>query len=59
MKKYDIRAKFITTVEFPVIKAKNKKEAIEKAELLLLTDKHIEESQDYLPIWEVDSLTDN
>ena len=57
MKKYDIRAKFITTVEFPVIRAKNKREAIEKAELLLL-DKNskVEESMDQLPTWEVDRL---
>lgn len=54
MKEYDIRAKFITTVDFPIIEAKSKREAIEKAEQLLLTDKHLEESQDSLPIWEVD-----
>ena len=59
MKKYDIRAKFITIVAFPVIEAGNKKEALEKAELLLLTDKHLEESQDNLPTWEVDRLIGN
>lgn len=59
MKKYLIQAKFITTVDFPIIKAKNKEDAIEKAELLLLTDERIEESQDRLPIWEVDCLIDN
>ena len=57
MKKYDIRAKFITTVEFPVIKARNKREAIEKAELLLLEkNSKVEESVDQLPTWEVDRL---
>ncbi|MEK7062794.1 MAG: hypothetical protein AAB946_02040 [Patescibacteria group bacterium] len=60
MKKYDIKANFITTVEFPVIKAKNKREAIEKAELLLLQDKHLtEEPNNYPPTWEVDRLVDD
>lgn len=59
MKKYAIKAKFITTVDFPTIEAKNKREAVEKAELLLSTDKHLEESQDHLPTWEVDSLIDD
>ena len=58
MKKYDIKAKFITTVEFPVIKAKSKREAVEKAEILLLTNKDLEESQDHHPIWKVDKLID-
>lgn len=59
MKKYDIKAKFITTVDFPIIEAKSKRDALEKAELLLLTDKHIEESQERLPIWEVATLVDD
>ena len=59
MKKYDIKAKFITTVDFPIIEAESEKEAIEKAELLLLTDKHLEESQNCLPIWEVDKPIDD
>jgi len=59
MEKYYIKAKFITTLDFPIIEAENKGDAIEKAELLLLTDKHIEESYDCLPTWEVSSLIDN
>jgi len=59
MKKYDIRAKFMTTVEFPVIKAKSEREAIEKAEILLLTNKDLEELQDHIPIWEADKLVDD
>ncbi len=59
MKKYYIKAKFITTVEFPVIKAKSKREAIEKAEILLLIDKDLEESQNNFPIWEADKLVDD
>lgn len=54
MKKYYIKAKFVTVVDFPVIEAKNKRDAIEKAEILLLTDRHIEESQDCLPNWQID-----
>ena len=53
MNKYDIQAKFITTLDFPIIEAESEKEAMEKAELLLLTDKNIEESQDGLPAWDV------
>jgi hypothetical protein len=59
MKKYYIKAKFITTVDFPIIEAKSKRGAIEEAEQLLLTDKHLEESQDCLPTWEVDGLIDD
>jgi hypothetical protein len=59
IKKYYIKAKFTTTLDFPIIEAKSKSEAIEKAELLLMTDRHIEESQDCDPTWEVDILTDN
>ena len=59
MKKYNITAKFITTVDFPIIEAKSKREAIEKAELLLLTDKYLEESQDCLPTWEVSLSIDD
>lgn len=59
IKKYDISVKFITTVEFPVIKAGSKREAVEKAEILLLTNKDLEESQDHLPIWEADKLVDD
>ncbi len=59
MKKYDIKAKFITIVEFPIIEAENKKDAIEKAELLLLTDKNLEESQDNIPSWEAIELIDD
>lgn len=58
IKKYDVRVKFITMVEFSIIKAKSKREAIEKAEILLLTNKDLEESHDHLPIWEVDKLVD-
>lgn len=59
MKKYDIKAKFTTIVDFPIIEAESKKKAIEKAELLLLTDKDIEESQDCLPTWKVNRLIDD
>jgi hypothetical protein len=59
MKKYEIRAKFITIVDFPIIEATNKRDAIEKAELLLLTDKNLEESEDDLPIWEIDNFIDH
>lgn len=60
MKKYAIKAKFTTTVDFPIIEAKNKREAVEKAELLLLDkNSNVDESMDHLPTWEVDSLIDN
>jgi len=59
MKKYTIKVKFTTTVDFPIIEAKNKREAIEKAELLLSTDRHLEESQDRFPTWDAEGLIGN
>ena len=52
MAQYDIKANFITTIDFPVIKAKNKKEAIEKAEELLYSgNPDIKELYAATPAW--------